>query len=240
MAPNGHPNAHVVSKIGISLDMGTQDDRDNPLRAPSLRNRLFAWFMERAGRKHDSLLVEQKQALFADLAGTVLEIGPGTGANLPYYPRGIHWIGIEPNPWMHGYLRRRAAELGIEVDLRSGLAEQIELAPGSVDTVISTLVLCTVSDLEGVLGEIHRVLAPGGRFLFIEHVGAVRGTWLRRIQGWIKPAWRVIGAGCEPDRDIPAALRAAGFERIDMDCFHLPVPVVSPHVVGVAHKRGPI
>lgn len=200
------------------------------------RSRIFAYCMEWAGRKHDSMLVERKRELFKDLKGTVLEIGPGTGANLAYFPRDIHWIGIEPNPYMHDYLRRRAESLGMQIDIRQGLAEQIEIAPASVDTVISTLVLCSVTDLAGVLREIHRVLKPGGRFLFLEHVGAPKGTWLRRLQQLVKPAWRAVSAGCEPDRDIPAALYKAGFEHVDMDCFRIPAPVVSPHVAGVAVK----
>jgi SAM-dependent methyltransferase len=200
------------------------------------RDRLFAWFLDRAGRRHDSLLVERKRHLFADLHGTVLEIGPGTGANLLFYPRDIHWIGIEPNPYMHEYLRKRAGALGIRVDLRQELAEEIDIASESIDTVISTLVLCSVGNLGGVLAEIYRVLRPGGRFLFLEHVGAPRGTWLRRIQQWLRPAWQVLAVGCQPDRDIEPALREAGFARIDLDNFRIAAPVISPHVAGVAVK----
>jgi SAM-dependent methyltransferase len=200
------------------------------------RSRAFAWLVEKAGRKHDSVLGDRKRKLFAGLSGTVLEIGPGTGANLPFFPKGIHWIGIEPNPHMHDYLRQRAAALGIEIDLRRGSAGHIDIAPDSIDTVVSTMVLCSVGDLPGVLAEIHRVLKPGGRFVFLEHVGAPQGTWLRRIQKWVRPLWQRLGAGCHPDRDIPAALRAAGFERIDMDCFRTAAPIISPHIAGVAFK----
>lgn len=215
-------------------------DRNGSLQSrPGWRDRLFAFCMEWVGRKHESLLAERKRALFAGLRGTVLEIGPGTGSNLALYPRDIRWIGIEPNPYMHGYLRRRAASLGMQVDLRCGLAEQMGLAPGSVDTVVSTLVLCSVGDLEGVLGEIHRVLRPAGRFIFLEHVAAPEGTWLRRIQRLVRPAWQAVSSGCQPDRDIAQALHAAGFERIEMDCFRVPAPVVSPHVAGTAIKAGP-
>jgi ubiquinone/menaquinone biosynthesis C-methylase UbiE len=143
---------------------------------------------------------------------------------------------MEPNPHMHDYLRKRAAALGIEIDVRRGIAEQTEIAPQSIDTVVSTMVLCSVGDLRGVLAEIHRVLKPGGRFIFLEHVAAPSGTWQRRIQQWVRPVWRVFGAGCQPDRDIPAALRAAGFERIDLDSFRIGAPVISPHVAGVAFK----
>ncbi len=207
-----------------------------PPRHAGWRDRFFAWCLERAGRKSNSLLADRKRLLFANLHGTVLEIGPGTGANLPLYPKTIRWIGIEPNPYMHDYLRNRAAALGITVDLRCGIAEQVDLPSQSVDTAISTHVLCSVADLPGVLAEVHRVLRPGGRFLFLEHVAAPHGTWLRRLQRWVRPLWHVVAAGCRPDRDIPAALSAAGFERIDLDCFRIPVPVISPHIVGMAVK----
>jgi SAM-dependent methyltransferase len=200
------------------------------------RGRLFAFCMAWAGHKHDSLLAQRKRELFAGLSGTVLEIGPGTGANLAYFPRDIRWIGIEPNPHMHGYLRKRAASLGLEIDIHSGLAEQIDLPPESVDAVISTLVLCSVHDLAGVLREVHRVLKPGGRFIFLEHVAAPQGTWLRLIQRLVRPLWRAASAGCQPDRDIAASLLQGGFERIDIDCFRIPAPVVSPHIAGVAVK----
>jgi len=200
------------------------------------RGRVFAWFLANAGRRHDSLLGDHKRRLFADLAGTVLEIGPGTGTNLPFYPKGVQWIGVEPNPHMHDYLRKRAAALGITVDLRPGSAEQIDLAPDTIDTVVSTLVLCSVRDLPAVLAEVHRVLRPGGRFIFLEHVAAPKGTWLRRIQQWVRPVWQIFGAGCQPDRDIEAALRDAGFVRIDLNCFRVAAPVISPHVAGVAFK----
>ncbi len=198
--------------------------------------RLFAWCLERAGRRHESLLAERKRRLFVGLAGTLLEIGPGTGLNLPFYPRGIRWIGIEPNPYMHRYLRRRAASLGMPIDLRRGMAERTGLPDASVDAVVSTQVLCSVGDLGQVLAEVNRVLRPGGRFLFLEHVAAPPGTWLRRLQRWLRPAWQAVAAGCRPDRDIPAALRAAGFARIEMECFRVPAPVISPHIAGVAVK----
>jgi SAM-dependent methyltransferase len=218
--------------------MTMKRDAQKPSTHAGWGSRIFAWFLERVGRRHDSHLADHKRRLFADLAGTVLEIGPGTGANLSFYPKGIRWIGIEPNPHMHDYLRQRAAALGIEVDLRRGIAEQTGLASESADMVISTLVLCSVDDLPAVLGEVRRVLKPGGRFLFLEHVAAPRGTWLRRFQQCIKPAWRLLGDGCRPDRDIPAALRAAGFTHVDMDCFRIPAPVISPHIVGTAVKAG--
>lgn len=201
-----------------------------------LRGRIFAFFMAWAGRKHDSMLIERKKVLFKDIQGTVLEIGPGTGANLAHLPRTIRYIGIEPNPHMHPHLRKRAARYGIELDLRSGLAERVDMADGSVDTVISTLVLCSVVNLAGTLGEVMRVLRPGGRFIFLEHVAAPPGTWTRHVQRCVRPVWQSVSGGCQPDRDIATALHGAGFSRIDIDHFSLPAPVVAPHIAGIAYK----
>jgi ubiquinone/menaquinone biosynthesis C-methylase UbiE len=209
---------------------------DKPFRHDGWRDRLFAWCLGRTDRQQASLLTARKRLLFADLAGTVLEIGPGTGANLSLYPPHISWIGIEPNPYMHPLLRRRAAAMGPAFNLCRGLAEQLAVGSESVDAVISTHVLCSVRNLSGALAEILRVLRPAGRFLFLEHVSAAPGTWLQSCQKWLRPAWQVLAGGCRPDRDIEAELRVAGFARVDVRAFRVPIPVISPHIMGVAVK----
>lgn len=196
--------------------------------------RVFAWCMARTGQSE--LVADRKRALLSNLQGNVLEIGPGTGPNLAYYAPGIRWIGIEPNPHMHSYLRAEAARLGLAVDLRTGTAERLAAADAGVDAVVSTLVLCSVADLPGTLREIRRVLRPGGQFVFIEHVAARRGTGLRRRQSLIRPLWRVIGDGCHPDREIGAAIAQAGFAQVDYQDFTIPVPIVGPHIAGRAVK----
>jgi len=112
----------------------------------------------------------------------------------------------------------------------------MEMPDASVDAVVSTLVLCSVDGHRDALAEILRVLRPGGRFVFIEHVGAPEGTWLRRLQRWIRPLWKPVADGCRPDRDTGDRILEAGFERVEMDRFRLPLPVVSPHVAGTAWK----
>ena len=199
--------------------------------------RVFAWLMAQGSPGYERAVGERKQALFANIHGDVLEIGPGTGPNLPYYPRDIHWIGIEPNPYMHSYLKKEAERLGLNIDLRSGTAERLDAEDNSIDAVVSTLVLCSVPDLPGTLQEVLRVLKPGGRFLFIEHVAAPQGTLLRKIQSGIKPIWKEIGDGSNPDRETWIALENAGFESVNYQHFEAPVPLVSPHIVGVATKK---
>jgi SAM-dependent methyltransferase len=205
-------------------------------RHTGLSSRLFAWFFAHAGSAHEELVVEKKRALLGELQGSVLEIGPGTGANLGYYPVGVHWIGVEPNPYMHTYLRKEAARLNRTVDLRLGVAEQLPAADGSVDAVVGTLVLCSVDQLSQSLQEILRVLRPGGRFVFIEHVAAPRSSRLRRIQRAIRPVWGALADGCHPDRETWAAVDSAGFSRVHYEHFRIPAPIVGPHIAGVAIK----
>src|SRR5690348_1891859 len=93
--------------------------------AGPLRQRGFAWAMARFGKKAERYLAEHKSRLFGDLSGAVLEIGPGTGANLAYLGKNVRWTGVEPNPYMFPHLRREAARLGFEADLREGTAERL-------------------------------------------------------------------------------------------------------------------
>ncbi|HWB82671.1 MAG TPA: class I SAM-dependent methyltransferase [Bryobacteraceae bacterium] len=205
--------------------------------AGPVRLRGFAWVMARFGKKTEKYLAGYKTRLFSGLSGTVLEIGPGAGANLKHLPRtGVHWTGVEPNPFMRQHLEKEAAQVGIEADLRLGTGESLPADNATIDAVISTLVLCSVVDQDRVLQEVLRVLKPGGRFLFIEHVAARRGTWLRRIQGFLRPLWSRMGDGCHPDRETRAALERAGFASVEIEEFDAPIPVVRPHIAGTAVK----
>jgi SAM-dependent methyltransferase len=204
----------------------------------ALRKRFMAFMMARCSGRHERHVADRKRALLGELHGDVLEIGPGTGVNLAYYPRGINWIGIEPNPFMHPSLKREAERLGLRIEIRSGSAEQLEVEDGSVDWVVSTLVLCSVSDLWRSLGEIRRVLRPGGRFVFLEHVAAPSGSGLRRLQRWVRPISKVLADGCCPDREIWIALERGGFGFLRYDRFRVPIPIASPHIAGVAAKAG--
>lgn len=201
------------------------------------RQRLFAWALAHLNGKYETRLADTKRTLFLDLSGTVVEIGPGAGANLPYFSRTIRWIGVEPNPYMDRYLQKRANVLGMPIEIRRGTAEGLPMPDCCADAVVSTLVLCSVSNLSKSLSEVLRVLKPGGRLIFIEHVAAPRGTWLRSFQTWIKPAWRRLGENCHPDRETWMALEHAGFAQVDYSRFRVPVPVVSPQIAGMAVKE---
>lgn len=198
--------------------------------------KVFAWLMAEGQAEYEQAVSDRKQALFSDIHGDVLEIGPGAGPNLRYYPKDIHWIGIEPNPYMHSYLQQKAEKLGLNIDIRTDSAESLELEDNSIDAVVSTLVLCSVPNLPNTLQEIRRVLKPGGRFLFLEHVAAPNGTLLRKVQTAIRPIWKVIADGCNPDRETWVALENAGFKSVNYQHFRASVPIVSPQIIGVATK----
>jgi len=202
--------------------------------------RLFARYYDRFQSGYEKRVVERKRRLFRDLSGTVVEIGAGTGINLPLLPPGCRWIGIEPNLHMHGVLAERIRATGIDAEARVGSACRIPLDGGVADVVVSTLVLCSVGDVPAALSEIVRVLRPGGRFVFIEHVAAPRGSGLRLLQGLLGPAWRVFGDGCRLTRDTRTSIEAAGFASVRVEEFRVPdIPRwVRPHIAGVAVRGG--
>ena len=148
--------------------------------------------------------------LLAGARGEVLEIGAGTGLNVEHYPATLDALVLsEPVAPMAAHLRRRTAERAdlAGVDIVEAPAEVLPFPTGGFDTVVSTMVLCTVVDVESALSEIARVLAPGGRLLFIEHVhadGTRLGRWQRRLAG----SWAAFAQGCRCDRDLVGAIRS--------------------------------
>ena len=202
-----------------------------------LRQRFFAWCYSRMDAA-DILLPgdDYKREIFAGLHGDIVEIGPGLGDNLSLFPPTIRWIGLEPNLFMHPRLQQTLDGSGVQGEIRASTAEYMPLADASADGVVSTFVLCSVSNLDQTLGEIRRVLRPGGRFAFMEHVIAPKGTALRSMQHLIKPVWKLAADGCTPDRDIEAAIRRAGFASVDLKRFRAPEFIVGPRIAGVAIK----
>ncbi len=204
--------------------------------AAGFSQRVFAWAMAR-NHRYERFAAGLKQRLLAGLAGTVVELGPGTGANLRYLDRErVRWIGIDPNPFMRPYLLREAERLGMAADCRMGTAYDLPVDDASVDAVICTLVLCSIDDPQRALGEVLRVLKPGGRLVFIEHVAAPPGSRLRRLQNFVLPLWKRIGDGCHPNRETGRELERAGFSSVEYERITAPLPVVSPQIAGVARK----
>ena len=204
----------------------------------SLGQRFFAWVTHKTSHSRNERLDTHKRRLFNTLSGTVLEIGPGTGANFDYYPANIRWIGIEPNPAMHPYLRQRAAQSDLVTELRVGSAEHLTVPDSSIDAVICTLVLCSVDSTPISLREVQRVLKPGGQFIFIEHVAAPQGTTLRTVQNLLNPVWNIIADGCHPNRETWHDLEQAGFRHLTYESFTVSEGLSSlmPLIAGVAIK----
>lgn len=180
------------------------------------RSRFNAWFFTVFDRYINYVARHHKDAAFGDITpGAVLEIGAGVGANLAYIPPETHLIALEPNLQMHRELRRRCELEGVPLTILSGGAEHIPLADASVDEVICSLVLCTVADPQRVLSEVRRVLRPGGRFRFVEHVAAPRS--LRRlVQGVLRRPWSWVFEGCQLSRHTPQLLADAGFSKVEL------------------------
>ena len=212
----------------------------SPLKG-SLRQRLFAFMNAHMGTD-DLSTASRKQALFGGLHGDVLEIGPGTGPNLAFYPADVRWVGVEPNPFMYPYLLQAIRELGRAVEcfhIDPGDPQGVRLpADGSnLDAVVSTLVLCSVPHPEDSLQEILRILKPGGRFVFIEHVAAPRGTPLRAFQNLIQPVWTLVGDGCHPNRETWEMISRAGFAQVEIEHYRFPGGgPVAPLIAGTAVK----
>jgi ubiquinone/menaquinone biosynthesis C-methylase UbiE len=181
----------------------------------------------------------KRKSLLASARGRVVEIGAGTGFNLAHYPNQLDELIVsEPNDAMRARARRRLDQGGVAATLVDASAESLPLPDDSVDTVVATLVLCTVPDQDAALREIRRVLKPGGRLLFIEHVRSEdpkRAKWQDRFE---RP-WTVLADGCHPNRDTRAALESAGFrvelaEQGDMPKFPR---LVRPYILGEAVKE---
>ena len=176
-----------------------------------------------------------KRDLFSRLRGEVLEIGAGSGANFEFLPRAIHWTGSDPNPHGQPYAFRNAAARGIAAEWRTSQAEELPFDDGSFDAVLCTLTLCSVREPHRAIAEVRRVLRPGAPFVFIEHVAAPAGSALLRRQRLWSPVFRCC-FGCTPDRDTGALLRGVGFSSLEMAEVSLPVPVVAPHIAGIARR----
>jgi ubiquinone/menaquinone biosynthesis C-methylase UbiE len=200
--------------------------------------RAFAWAMGRSDTAMAKAYGKLKRELFHGLTGTVVELGPGAGANFRYFRPGVLIVGVEPNAYMQPYLAAKAEEHGLDFQLIQGFGEDIQMADGTADAVVSTLVLCSVYHPKRVVEEIHRVLKPGGRFVFIEHVAAPEGSFTRRCQRWVKPVWRYLGDGCCPDRETWRLFDEAGFSSVHLEDRHIKVglPLMTRHIHGYAVK----
>jgi len=191
---------------------------------------LFNGPAERAG------LREQRRDLLAQATGATIEIGAGTGLNLPHYPPAVTRLAlIEPDPRMKRRLERRAARLGRDAEIRSATADRLPFPDGSFDTAVVTFTLCSVPDEQAALSEITRVLVPGGRLLFLEHVRSA-DPGIAAKQDKIPFPYPLIG--CHPNRDTLREITASPLAMETVRAGELPkTPEIErPMIVGTARR----
>lgn len=188
-----------------------------------------------------SFMKDVRKELAGGASGRVLEIGAGTGANFAHYQDGLEVVATEPDPYMMRRAEAKAAESKARIELKQASAAKLPFEDASFDTVVGTLVMCSVDDQAKALAEVRRVLKPTGEYRFFEHVrydnpiGALSQTLIAPLWGW-------CGAGCHPNRKTVDSIRDAGFEvtRVEVTRPTPPIPPMiftRPHALGFATPR---
>jgi len=152
-----------------------------------------------------------RKSLLRQAHGTVLEIGAGTGVNFPYYTEAAHVIAVDPDPGMVARSVPRARQATVPIDVLLARAEALPFPDHIFDTVVGTLVFCTIPDPRQALCELQRISKPAGTALFFEHV-RVHRPLAGRLQEWLTPVWKRLAGGCHLNRDTLALLTQAGFD----------------------------
>lgn len=187
-------------------------------------------------RHEELVLAPIRQRIVGQAHGEVLEIGAGTGVNLAFYVPDARLTVFEASPWMAARLEQKAASRGraVRVDLASG--PDLPYADAQFDSVVATLVLCSVAEPARILAEIRRVLRPGGALYFLEHVAA-RDERVRRWQHRLTPLQRFIADGCELNRDTASAIRGAGFSAVEIEVLEpVELPSLTRQMIGGAAR----
>jgi ubiquinone/menaquinone biosynthesis C-methylase UbiE len=167
-----------------------------------------------------SLLARHRRELLAHAHGDVLEIGFGTGLNLPYYPERVHKLtAVDPNPGMHRLAQKRIRQRGIEVDQHVLGGERLPFEDSRFDCAVSTFTLCSIEDIAQALREVYRVLKSGGQFLFLEY-GLSPEPQVQRWQRRLNGLHVRLANGCHLDRDIRALVAAQPFASVEVEAFY--------------------
>ncbi|MGZ8667725.1 MAG: class I SAM-dependent methyltransferase [Solirubrobacterales bacterium] len=204
--------------------------------------RAFAAFYDRGLKAvEEAGLREVRREVLSAATGRTVDLGAGTGVNAELFGDAIdELVLVEPDPHMAVRLRRRVAASGGEAEIVQAPAERLPFEDASFDTAVFTLVLCTVPDPAAALAETARILRPGGRMLFVEHVRSEdprRARWQDRLE---RP-WGVFANGCHPNRDTVALIEASALELEEVESGRLPksIPIVRPMVRGAALRPLP-
>lgn len=187
-----------------------------------------------------AFLPNHREYLAADLSGTILDVGAGTGAMFPYFAdldegsRSLH--AIEPDPHMRKQATDRAAKLGLDVEIANGSAEDLPYENDTFDTVVASLVFCTIPDVESAFDEVARVLNSGGEFRFLEHVRASGGVGA--VHDVLAPGWYHAAGGCHLNRRTGDLFRADDrFELLDYRRFDSGLTGFVPLIRGRLERR---
>ncbi|KAJ3694955.1 hypothetical protein LUZ60_000332 [Juncus effusus] len=221
-------------------------ERVHPSR-PDFYQELYAKAMSSGMKAYENEIAGYKEKLFSNLtAGSskkiVLELGVGTGPNFKYYANNIDTqiIGVDPNNQMEKYARASARAAGLPLpnfNFLRGVGEALPVEDSSMDAVVGTLVLCSVKDVHLTLKEIQRVLKPGGVYIFVEHVAAEDGSFLKLMQGFLDPLQQFVADGCHLTRETGKEIARVGFSDLNLNnAFLNSVSLFGPHVYGVACK----
>ncbi|GAA3500886.1 class I SAM-dependent methyltransferase [Streptomyces prasinosporus] len=210
-------------------------------KRPKVKHPFFARIYPRINafaETHGGL--DHRKELLADTEGRVIEVGAGNGANFRHYPATVEKvIAVEPEPRLRELATRAAAESSAPVEVREGRAEELPVPDSSVDGVVASLVLCSIADVPAALAEAARVLRPGGRLYFYEHVRSADPRFAKK-QRRINMVWPLLTGGCNLDRDSEQAIRDAGFTVEQARHFDFLIngrtTPSSPCVIGVARK----
>jgi len=187
----------------------------------------------------DACLIDWRKALLSDVTGRVLEIGAGTGASLALYPKneGLELFLAEPDKNMRKQLEAKISNSASNnVKVLACPSEEIETEDNYFDYVFVSLVCCSVSNVESSLAEIKRVLKPNGKFIFLEHVAASKGSSRRKWQDRLNLPWRKLAGNCHLNRETEALIKNSGFniESIQHESMRKAMPLVRPTIRGVA------
>ena len=166
-------------------------------------------------------LAEQRKLVLAEVGGDILEVGFGTGLNLAHYPEHVRRITtVDPNPGMNKLASKRIASSGMQVDQRVLGGESMPFDEGTFDCVVSTWTMCSIPEVGRALGEVYRVLRPGGRLVFLEH-GQSGDPRVRDWQRRLNPIERLLADGCRLDLDVEAIVRGQPFGQIMVKRFEM-------------------
>ena len=231
----GGPAVRTVAGMHNEIPHHTSAGRPTAFdRASAALYDPFLWLGERAG------LRARRQALLGHARGRTVELGAGTGLNLRLYPAGLEELVLtEPDPGMRARLARRVSRSGRPARVIDAGAQHLPFEDESVDTVVCTLVLCTVDAPDLALREIERVLRPDGQLLFIEHVRSESPT-LARWQDWMERPWRRFAQGCRCNRATEELIGASGLElgQLSHASWRGMPPIVAPLISGRAVRLG--